>query len=102
MADDPNDPSFTIPEFCKVEKISEATYYKLRDLGRKLGRRLTPEEWRPPGTNIVRITGPARREWQARAPTLNRDEDPARVAHARRAGKRGAASPDHPCRKKER
>ncbi len=96
MADDPSDPSFTISEFCKLEKISEATYYKLR----KLGRGLTPDEWRPPETNIVRITGPARREWQARISKMNRDDDPARVAHARRAGKRGAASPEHRCRKK--
>jgi hypothetical protein len=97
----PVDPSYTIAEYCMEEKISEATYYKLRDLGRKLGLPLTPEEWRPPGTNIVRITAHARREWQKRAPTMNRDEDTARVAHARRAGKRGAASPDHPCRKKD-
>jgi hypothetical protein len=95
MADDPNDPSFTIEEFCELEKISEATYYKLRKDG------LTPVEWRPPGTNIVRITGPARREWQKRAPKKNRGEDPKRVAQARRAGKRGAASPDHPCRRSD-
>jgi hypothetical protein len=98
----PVDPSFTIEEFCKEEKISEATYYKLRDLERKLGRSLLPAEWRPPGTAIVRITAQARREWQGRAPTMNRaeDEDTARVAQARRAGKRGAASPEHRCRKK--
>ena len=52
------EPSYTIPEFCRVERISQAYYAKIRAMG------LGPEEMRI-GT-VVRITHTKRLEWQER------------------------------------
>jgi len=55
--DDPDaDPSFTIAEFCRLEKISRAFYYKLK--AQKRG----PREM-DLGPGAKRITGQARRDW---------------------------------------
>jgi hypothetical protein len=49
--------SYTIAGFCKIERISEPTYYALRKAG------LGPREMRNPIANTVRISPEARREW---------------------------------------
>jgi predicted DNA-binding transcriptional regulator AlpA len=50
------DASFTIDEFCRVEKISRAFYYKLKKQGRG------PREMKL-GPGAKRISGQARRDW---------------------------------------
>jgi hypothetical protein len=86
--------SFTINQFCALENISRATFFKL---GR---RRLGPELLRVPGTNVVRITGDARRRWHQRLADLSQQEAATlehhrRVALASRAGRAAAMSPRH-------
>ena len=85
----------SITDFCKVEGISPYTYHeKLRPRG------LIPKEFRIPGTQIVRISPEARREWHERMDReeiqeqIERERE-RRVAFAREAGKAGAASPLH-------
>jgi hypothetical protein len=97
----PLPPSLTIPEFCAGEQISEATYHKLRRDG------LGPREMRYPGLKVVRISIAARDAWREMMenPTGQMkkriDADlKARSERLRAAGKRGAASPKHPCRKR--
>jgi hypothetical protein len=52
--------SLSISQFCKAEHLSRATYYAFKRDG------LAPREYRVPGTNIIRITAQARRDWQDR------------------------------------
>ena len=84
----------SIPEFCLAEGISKSSYYKLKKLG------LAPDELRPPGTALVRITQQARRDWHARIEQLSKShaaqlEVARRQAQAAAAGKRAAQSPLH-------
>jgi hypothetical protein len=88
------EPSMTINEFLAVERMSRSSYYKMRALG------YGPAEMRVPGTEIIRISARARREWHARLEERNRSEA-AELEHERRAsqrraaGKNAAASPRH-------
>jgi hypothetical protein len=93
--DDDFEPSSSIPQFCILEGISPATYHKMRRLG------YGPRELRVPGTNVVRITAAARRDWHARLEELPESEETKaeRRARASRAGKLAAESPLHPCRR---
>jgi hypothetical protein len=93
---DDAEPSSSIDGFCKLEDISPASYYKLRDKG------LGPEEMRIPGTALIRITARARRQWQQRMAELASEhaaemaeQAQARSARASHAGKLGAQSPLH-------
>jgi hypothetical protein len=86
--------SESIPEFCLAEGISKSSYYKLKKLG------LAPDELRPPGTAIVRITTQARTAWHMRMEELRKSqaaelEAARRHAQTAAAGKRAAASPLH-------
>jgi hypothetical protein len=95
-----DEPSFSIAEFCRAEKLSETFYYKLRRMG------LGPRETRFPGSNLVRISTRARRDWhvmvdkwtEENAAQLAREQE-LRVEQARRAGKVAAASELHYCRR---
>jgi hypothetical protein len=92
------DTALTIDEFCFAERFSRSTYFKLQKLG------LGPEEFRFPGTKIIRITVAARREWHKRIDKLRNDqtlkrERERRSNTARVAGKIAAASPRHHCRR---
>jgi hypothetical protein len=90
----PHEPSYTIPEFCKAEGISEPTYYKLRTLG------LAPTELRY--LSMVKITYAERIAWQKRlmnptdelAQTLL-DIATRKVAQGRKAAAASVASPRH-------
>ena len=93
--------SLTILEFCTVENFSPATYVKLRRLG------YGPEELRIPGTDVIRITPQARRDWHVRMGCLRKEqaaqlerERARRSEQASAAGKLGAQSPHHPCRRR--
>ena len=97
----PLPPSLTIPEFCAGEQISEATYHKLRRDG------LGPREMRYPGLKVVRISIAARDAWREMmenpTPKMKKQIDAEHKARSDRlcaAGKRGAASTNHPCRKR--
>ena len=87
-------PSFTITEFCKLEKISLASFFKLKRLG------LGPDVLIVPGTNIHRVTPASRKAWHLRMAELAQQEAAAlersrRVEHAARAGKAAAKSAAH-------
>jgi hypothetical protein len=90
------DRAFTIRQFCLIEKISPATYAKLKRRG--LGPR--EDEIIAPGVRIVRISPEARDEWKKRMTAL-RESKTAQVererAHQQRieAGRRSAASDKH-------
>ena len=84
----------SIPEFCLAERISKSSYYKLKKLG------LAPDELRPPGTAIVRITTQARTAWHLRMEELRKSqaaqlEGARRQAQTAAAGKRAADSHLH-------
>jgi hypothetical protein len=86
--------SLTLDEFCAVENLCMASYFKARRLGNG------PQELRIPGTNIVRITPEARREWHRRMAEQAQSEqaqleERRRQEAARRAAKAAAASPLH-------
>ena len=90
----------SINEHCIKYNYSRATYFKNRKKG------LGPKELRLPGSSIVRITDEAERDWLAHLEILNaaenspiREERAARVEQASKAGKKGAASPAHHCRR---
>jgi hypothetical protein len=94
-----DDRSRTVREFCAIENLSVASYYKMKKQG------LAPDELRVPGLSIVRITAQAHREWRERMTALRQEEAAAREHERRRAatsraGKLAAASPRHPCRRK--
>ena len=82
--DDLQKPSKTIPQFCEIENLSASSYYKLKRAG------LAPDELHVPGTEIVRITATAYREWRERMATLARTKE-AEIERARRAEQRRAA-----------
>jgi hypothetical protein len=91
----PDEQSTTIPQFCLLEDISAATYFKMQREGHG------PRELRIPGTNVVRITARARREWHERLENLPENEaiKAERSARTSRAGKLAAQSPLHHCRR---
>jgi len=86
--------SRTLGEFCDIEHLSLSAYYALK------GRGLGPEELRPPGTKIVRITAEAHATWRHRMRELAQTEA-AKLETQRRcelagiAGRAAAASPLH-------
>jgi hypothetical protein len=90
--------SYTISEFCALERISHPTFYKLKGLG------LAPREMRGP-LNTVRISHAARLDWQA---MMEKPSDAAaKTAEAIRkraqaAVRKSAASPNHISRKPDR
>jgi hypothetical protein len=93
--------SISIPEFCALECMSTATYYKLKRMG------LAPRETRLPGRiNWIRITPAARRGWHKLMEKKSNDqatqlERARRVEQTKRAGKNAGASPKHICRQKK-
>jgi hypothetical protein len=92
--DDLLKPSLTIKQFCLHENMSPASFYKMRKLG------FGPAEMVVPGTEIIRITPKAHREWRAMLEDRSRTEaaelERKRRAEQRRtAGKTAAASPMH-------
>jgi hypothetical protein len=86
----------SITDFCYVEGVSTYTY---NQTWRKRG--LIPEETRYPGSQIVRITPQARREWRERfkqqeiQDQIKRDRE-RRTAIAKNAGKVAVKSRKHP------
>jgi predicted DNA-binding transcriptional regulator AlpA len=101
IASDETGRSLTIPEFCKLERLSKATFYNLKKRG------LAPAVLAIPGSNIRRITAAARAEWYARMRELAGGEA-AQLEHERRreltatAGKLAAQSPNHMSRRRVR
>jgi hypothetical protein len=92
--DDLLKPSLTIRQFCLHENMSPASFYKMRKLG------FGPAEMVVPGTEIIRITPKARREWRAMLEDRSRTEAAVlerkrRAEQRRTAGKTAAASPMH-------
>jgi hypothetical protein len=90
--------SLTKAEFCKLERMSLATYHKLKNAG------FGPEEVRFPGMAFARITPQGRREWHEKIKQLQNNEAlkieaERRSAQTREAGKSGAASPRHVSRR---
>src|SRR5262245_56918602 len=88
--------ALTIQDFCYLENITKATYYKLKRNG------LGPEETNVliEGARLVRITAEARRAWHAKlkAQQLSQAgqlEAARRKAQTSAAGKAGAASELH-------
>jgi hypothetical protein len=93
--------SYTITDFCLLEKFSEATYHNLKKKG------FGPAEMRAPGTRIVRITAQARRDWQERMQKLAltpqiAEQKRKEAVHTSKGGKIAAASLKHSCRAKAR
>jgi predicted DNA-binding transcriptional regulator AlpA len=91
----------SVPELCNRVGISQTTYYKNRAAGHG------PREMRMPGSSIVRISPEARREWYAYLEQLAATEEveqdrKQRIAKTSQAGRTGAASPAHHCRRRER
>jgi hypothetical protein len=92
--------ALTIAEFCDVENLSRATYYKLKRLG------YGPEETRilVAGVVLIRIAPAARLDWHKKLAAL-RDSEAGALEFARRqaqavvAGKLAAASPAHVSRR---
>jgi hypothetical protein len=95
MLENPADEkSFTIDEFCLLEKISRATFFKLAR------NRQGPEVLRIAGTVLVRITASARLRWHERMAALAEEEAAQverrrRADQASRAGKAATSSPRH-------
>jgi hypothetical protein len=93
--------ALTIAEFCAIERMSLATYHKLKRGGRG------PDEVRFPGMTFIRITAQARREWHARIEQW-RQEQAAQLEQRRRtelataAGRRAAQSPRHISKQRRR
>lgn len=90
--------SLSINEFCAAESISRATYFKMKTAGNG------PKEMRLPNSAIVRISPEARKEWHRRLERLALSavvaaDSERRITKAKRAGKKGAASPAHHCRR---
>lgn len=87
--------SLTIKEFCALENMSKATYFKFQRNGGG------PREVRGVnGMKFVRITPAARREWHLLNDKLQLDqsfelEHQRRVEMCRLAGNKAAASPKH-------
>ncbi len=88
------DRSVSLAEFCQLEHISLATYYKMKRTG------FGPDEIRIPGTNVVRVTQAARAAWQQRMQQQQHSRAATREAKRRQqqtseAGKLAAQSPRH-------
>lgn len=79
-----NRPDLTIEEFCKLKNLSRSSYFKIRREGNG------PAEIRPPGTEIIRITLAAVREWEARMIELGKSKQ-AQLERQRRSAQRRAA-----------
>jgi hypothetical protein len=93
-------PSETIDEFCRAENFSKSFYYELKK------RNLAPDELRPPGTKVIRITPEAHAAWRGRMAELSRTEAAELEATRRRelaviAGKLAAKSERHVSKKKK-
>jgi hypothetical protein len=91
---DDREASMTLQEFCAIERMSMATYAKIRRLG------YGPEETIVPGLSFRRITPEARRTWHAKLAALQRTEAAEverkrRTVLAMRAGNAAAKSPLH-------
>ena len=87
--------ALSITDLCYLDGISVYTYNSLRKRG------LGPKETRYPGTQIVRISPEARREWHARLEQRDAQkqierERKRRTDIAQRAGKLAVQSPKHP------
>jgi hypothetical protein len=86
--------SLTLQEFCEAERICLASYYKMKKRGH------APLELRIPGTQIIRITPEARRQWHQMMAALAHGAE-ARLEAARvhaasvERGKLAARSPRH-------
>lgn len=92
------DKSLSIREFCFAEGISPTTFYKMRQAGHG------PREMRVPGSSAVRISPEARRDWHVYLEQLAATEEveqdrKQRIAKTSQAGRAGAASPAHHCRR---
>jgi hypothetical protein len=92
-------PSYSLAEFCALEKICQATFYKI-DIA------VRPKLTLIPGTNVRIITSAERARYHARLAKWQTDHaDELEAERRRRAdhfsllGKRGAASPKHYCRR---
>jgi hypothetical protein len=86
--------AFTVQEFCEIERMTLATYNKLRKSG------YGPSEVRFPGMLFIRITAQARREWHAKTEEWRKDaklqmELRRRAEQASAAGKLSASKPQH-------
>jgi hypothetical protein len=93
------DGPLTRAEFCKLERISLSTYFKIRRAGHG------PAEEHFPGMSLVRITAKARREWHERNAAWNQSkaaktEELRRSELARAAGMKAAKSPLHVSKRK--
>jgi hypothetical protein len=105
------EPALTIDDFCKIEGMGRATFYKLKRLG------LTPEVTeivlpaepgvnRGRGLNFNRISAEAHRAWRKRIAELRATKDAelaAARAHAQRlqAAQLAAQSPLHVSKQKQ-
>jgi hypothetical protein len=91
---------FTREEFCRRNKISLSTLHELVKSGKGPAIMLV-------GKNSIRISARAEQEWQrarereyaSAAARLERERQSARMSQL---GRRGAQSPRHPCRLKQR
>jgi hypothetical protein len=99
--DDESERALSITQFCFVENISKATFYKLKRQG------LAPELTYVPiaGVSLIRISPAARRKWHAMLKALQASkagvlEAARRSAQCREAGRISAASPLHVSRRK--
>jgi hypothetical protein len=86
MSDIEDDRSYTIDDFCLVERFSRPTYFKLKRRG------LAPDEYTLPGTTLIRITAAARRAWHERMRLMSMDAGASRKFLLDRARKAGQAS----------
>lgn len=95
------DRTATIQEFCLLERMSIATYNKIKNSGHG------PDELRLPGTNVIRITSAARRAWHERMAAWRESKEGVRERERRSALARHAAasavmSPDHVSNKRRK
>jgi hypothetical protein len=79
-----NRPDLTIQEFCDLKNLSRSSYFKIRRAGNG------PAEIRPPGTDIIRITPAAVRDWDIRMVELGKSKQ-AQLERQRRSALRRAA-----------
>jgi hypothetical protein len=71
--------SYTIPEFCRAERISPSFYYRLRKNG------YGPVEYCPNGAGYVRISAKSRRNWHHRMEMINANDESARAIRKKRS-----------------
>jgi hypothetical protein len=89
--------SLSIGQFCQAEGFSLSTYFKLRQRG------LGPEETRPLGCKIIRISPEAHAAWRERMSSRHRAQQrelERRRAQAAEAGRAAARSPRHVSRRR--